>query len=312
MLVSNLTFANEIEIQHADLLELGKKELKINGNARIKYMNALIEAPEGIIKTNTSGDYDTAVFTGRVKLSTNNRSIEADKITISPNNNSIIAEGNTTSKLKDKDNNPITITCNLQELFWDGRDITAKDNLVIYYKDTKVTSDTGKVIYKNNKPDQVIFTSNNKNAKVEQPTNITSAEEFILDLNTHNLWAFGEVKSTIWPNKNISKSMQDPVYLNTDNMYLDNSTGNITAKGKEKQVTVSYQETMGSSNEATLIRKSISQTPEKIIFVGNANVSQTDKQINSEEVVFNFNDKKLISNTVTDKRPKTIIFKNEK
>lgn len=66
------------------------------------------------------------------------------------------------------------------------------------------------------------------------------------------------------------------------------------------------------AREAILLREEKSGNPEKIIFKGNADVTQEDKQISSEEVVLNINNKKLTSNTRTNIRPKTKIFKEDK
>lgn len=312
LLTSLISYANEIEIQHADLLELEKKEIKVKGKVKIKYKDITIEAPEGVLKKETNENYESAAFIGRAKLNSNDRFLEADKIIIMLNKNLIIAEGNTISKLKDKDNNLIKINCDYQELYWDGKDASARGNLVVFYKDTKINSDKAKVVFKNNKPTQAIFNSEKMNVKVEQTTNSTTAMEFILDISTHDLWAFGDVKSTIWPNTMIERTRQDPIYLTTDDLYIDNSTGRVIAKGRGKQVLITYQETKGESDEAILLRKENTGKPEKITFTGNANVNQIDKQISSHEVVFNFDDKKLTSNTIVNKRPKTIIFKNEK
>lgn len=303
--------AQSLEIEHADLLQADKQQILIKGNILVKYKGAIIEAPEGNIITNDEGKYDKAIFLGRAKLKLQDRKIEADKIIVSIKDRIIYAEGNTLSELSDKDNNLIITSCNYQELKWDGGNALAKGNLKTKYKDTAITSDEAKIIYKDNRPKQVIFTSKQSFANLTQPTSITSAKEFIIDINTHNVWAFGDVKSTIWTNQKISKQEQDSVYLNTENLYIDKSTGTIIAKAELNKVKISYQDTKGESKEATLLREKTHGNPERIIFKGSANVIQENKQISSEEVIFNFNDKKLTSNTKTNIRPKTIIYKEE-
>lgn len=311
LLHCNCSFAQEIEIKHADSLEADKQEIKVKGNIVINYKDAIIEAPEGYIETNEQGEHDKAIFNGRAKLKLKDRRIEADKITVSIKEKTIYAEGNTFSELKDKNNDLITITSDYQELRWDGNNANARGNLKTTYLDTKVTAEEASIIYKENKPDQALFFSKEKISHLEQPTNITYAKEFVIDVESHDLLANGNVKSIIWPDKKKSKSDQDPVHVSTEKLFIENATGTITAESKINQVNLTYQDTKGKSNEATLLRNSKSGKPDKIIFKGAANVVQEDKEITSEEVIFNFEDKKLTSNTKTNIRPKTVIYKKE-
>lgn len=301
--------AEEIEINHADFLEANKQQILIRGNVKIKYKGAIIEAPEGTITTNDKGEQDKAVFIGRTKLKLNDRRLEADKITVLIKDKTIYAEGNTISQLKDKKNNLITIACDYQELHWSGEDAKVRGNIKTIYQDTKVNSDEGIIIYKNKKPEQAIFSSNEGLAHLEQPSNTTKAKEFVFDIVTHNVEAFNNVTSLIWTNTDKDRREQDPVHVTADEVYIDNSTGTVVAKSNKNKVKLDYQETRGESNETTMLRNKETGNPEKIIFKGNANVNQEDKQLTSEEIVFNFSDKKLISNTTTNIRPKTVIFK---
>ncbi|MBI3590151.1 MAG: hypothetical protein HY094_02090 [Candidatus Melainabacteria bacterium] len=301
--------AEEIEIKHADLLQADKEQIQIMGNVIINYKEAIIEAPGGVIENDKDGEQNKAIFSGRAKLKLKDRMLEADKIEVSIKDKTIHAEGSTISKLKDKKNDWITIFSDYQELHWSGENANAKGNITTLYQDTKVTSDEVRIIYKSKKPSEAVFTGYIKPAHIEQPTNITSAEEFIVDLNTNDLWATGNVNSKVWANKKSKKSEQDLVYLNAEDLFIEKATGTVVAKSKAKKVLITYQETKGESTEATLLRDKATNNPERILFKGNANVAQEDKQISSEEVVFNFKDKKLTSNTRANIRPKTLIFK---
>ncbi|OGI06767.1 MAG: hypothetical protein A3I68_08470 [Candidatus Melainabacteria bacterium RIFCSPLOWO2_02_FULL_35_15] len=303
------TASEEFEIKHADSLEADGAQINVQGNILIKYKDAVIEAPEGRINTNQEGKPDNALFYSRAKIKLKDRKIEADKITVSIQDETIYAEGNTSSELKDKNNNLITITSDHQELHWNGENANAKGNIKTTYQDTKVISDEAKIIYKNKKPQQVIFTGSTKPAYMEQENHKTLAKELIFDINTNDIYAKGEVTSVIWPYKTKPKNKQNPISLNTDELFIDHKTGEVSAKGNLSRVKITYEDTKGESNEALLLRDEENKKPEKIIFKGNANVSQADKELSSEEVVFNFNDKKLTSNTITNKRPKTLIFK---
>lgn len=301
------------EIRHADSLLADKQQINIMGNIVINYKDAVIEAPEGNVETNSEGKPEKAIFIGRAKLKLKDRKIEADKITVSILNKVIYAEGNTTSELNDKKNIPIIIMSDYQELLWSGENANAKGNLKASYEDTKIKSDEAKIIYKNKRPKEAIFESNTQETTFEQPTSITYAKEIGFDINTHNIHAVGSVKSTIWTDEKKPKSEQDAIYLNGEDVLLEQDTGTITAKSDAttNKVTIGYQETKGESNEGFLLRDKDTKKPEKIIFKGNANVSQSDKQLTSEEIVFNFKDKRLTSNTKTNIRPKTLIFKKE-
>ena len=303
------TASEEFEIKHADSLETDEAQINIQGNISIKYKDAIIEAPDGKIKTDSEGKPDKALFYNRAKIKLKDRNIEADKITVSIHDQTIYAEGNTTSELKDKNNNSITIASDYQELHWNGENASAKGNIKTVYQDTKVTSDEAKIIYKNKKPYQAIFTGNTKPAYLEQQNHETYAKEFIFDINTDDIYAKREVKSIIWPYKAKPKNEQNPISLNADELFIDHSSGEVTAKSETNRVKITYEDTKGDSNEALLLRDDQNEKPEKIIFKGNAKVSQADKELSSEEVVFNFNDKKLTSNTITNVRPKTLIFK---
>ena len=309
LLIYQKAIAEEIEINHADFLEANKQQISIRGNVEIKYKGATIEAPEGTIITDDKGEQDKAVFIGRTKLKLNDRRLEADKITVSIKDKTIFAEGNTVSQLKDKKNNIITIACDYQELHWSGEDAKARGNIKTTYQETKVHSDECIIIYKNKKPEQAIFSSTEGLAHLEQPSNTTKAKEFVFDIATHNVEARNNVTSIIWPSPNENQKEQDPVNVSADEVYIDNGSGTVVAKSRKNKVNLSYQETRGESNEATMLRNKETNNPEKIIFKGNANVNQEDKQLTSEEVVFNFSDKKLTSNTTTNIRPKTVIFK---
>ncbi len=309
LLLCQSSKAEEIRIKHADNLETSKKEIFISGNVKIEYKDAKIEAPQGTIITDENGEQDKAIFSGRAKLKLNDRKIEADKITVSIKTKTIYAEGNTISELKDKKNKSIIISCDFQELHWSGENAKAHGNLTTIYEDTKVISDEVVIIYKNKRPEQALFTSNDKLAHLEQTSNTTNAKEFIFDIKTGNVEAFNSVNSTIWTDSDKTHSEQDPVNLFAEEVYIDNNTGTVAAKSNKSKVNIIYQTTNGKSNEATMLRNKKTNKPEKIIFKGNADVIQEDKQLTSEEVVFNFNDQQLTSNTKTNIRPKTTIFK---
>lgn len=301
--------ASNFEIKHADSLQADKEEIILEGNIIINYKDAAITAPKGTVKTDENGKPNKAIFSGRAKLKLKDRDLEADKLTISLNDKIIYLEGNTHSELKDKKNNSIIITSDYQELNWSGEDAHAEGNLKAKYKDTEVSSDKAKIIYKNKKPEEAIFYGSSKQSLLIQPTSKTFADEFIFSINTEDVKALGNIKSTIWPDKTKLQNEQDPVVLNADDLFIDQNTGTITAKGNLNKVIINYQDTHGESNKALLFREKETRKPEKIIFAGGANVTQIDKQLSSEEVLFNFKDKKLTSNTKTSIRPKTLIFK---
>lgn len=303
--------AEDFDIKHADSLEADNQKITVMGNIIINYKDAVIEAPEGIVENDSEGQPDRAIFTGRAKLKLKDRRLEADKIILSIKNKTISAEGNTLSELKDKKNNSIIIYSDFQELLWSGENANAKGNLKTTYEDTKISSDTVKIIYKDKKPKEAVFSGTTQKSNLEQPSNITEAKEIIFNLTTHDIYSLGEVTSTIWPDKNIARDKQDPVLVNADELYINNETGTITAKDEKNKVKITYKETKGESNEGFLLKNKKSGKPEKILFKGNANVSQPDKQLSSEEVEFSFNNKKLTSNTKTSIRPKTIIYKKE-
>ena len=104
----------EFEIKHADSLEADEAEINIQGNISIKYKDAIIEAPNGKINTDQEGKPNKAIFCNHAKIKLKDRKIEADKITVSIQEETIYAEGKTSSELKDKSNNIITITADYQ------------------------------------------------------------------------------------------------------------------------------------------------------------------------------------------------------
>ena len=301
----------EFEIKHADSLEADESQINVQGNISIKYKDAIIEAPNGKINTNQEGNPDNALFYNRAKIKLKDRNIEADMITVSIHEETIYAEGNTLSELKDSNNNLITIIADYQELHWNGENANARGNIKTTYQDTKVTSDEAKIVYKNKKPYQAIFSGKTKQAYLEQQNHKTYAYEFTFDISTNDIHATRDVKSTIWPYKAKSKNEQNPISVNADELFIDHKTGEVDAKGKTNKVKITYEDTKGESTEGLLLRDEQNKKPEKIIFKGNANVSQTDKELSSEEVIFNFNDKKLTSSTITNVRPKTLIFKKD-
>ena len=303
--------SDEFEIKHADSLEASEEQIDVQGNILIKYNNAIIEAPAGIIKTNRDGKPDKALFSNRAKIRLKDRRIEADKLIVSIQEQIIYAEGNTSSELIDKDKNPIVITSDYQELHWNGENANAHGNVKTIYQDTKITADQANVIYKNKKPYQAVFLGNAKQAYLQQQNHETFANELVFDIDTNNIHAFKEVKSTVWPYKTKTKEEQNPILLSADELFIDHKTGEVTGKGGVNKARLTYEDTKGESNEALLLRDSKNEKPEKIIFKGSADVTQLDKELTSEEVVFSFVDKKLTSNTMTNVRPKTLIFKKD-
>ena len=305
----NLSYAEEFEIKHADKLEADKNQINIKGNISVQYNNASIEAPEGKIETDDEGQPSKALFLGRAKLKLKDRYLEADKITVLIKDKIINAEGSVYSELKDKKNNPMAINSDYQELYWSGENASAKGNVKTKYIDTEVISENARIIYKNKKPYEAVFSSIRKQAKLKQPTNSTDANEFNFEINTQNFTAKGDVKSTIWPDDTKSTESQDPVLVSAESLHLDQETGEVIAKSQTNKAKLSYQETKGESFQALLLKNKDTRKPERIIFKDSASVSQEDKQLISEEVVFNFADKKLTSNTKVNVRPKTLIFK---
>lgn len=312
-LLPKASLAQEFEIKHADSLEADPNEIFIKGNILVNYKGAVINAEEGKIETNNKGKPNKATFFKRAKIKLKDRKIEADNLTILIEDKVIYAEGNTLSELNDKENKSLIITADYQELLWSGEDAKARGNIKAKHEDTKVTSDEVKIIYKNKKPIQAIFFGASQDSSLEQPTNTTYAKELIFDINTSNVKAIGNVKSKIWPDEKKSKSEQDAVTINAEELLIDNDSGVVTAKSNSnsEKVKLTYQETKGESIKGILLRGNKNKKPEKIIFKGKANVSQPDKELSSEEVIFNFKDKKLTSNAKENVRPKTLIFKNK-
>ena len=303
--------SKEFEIEHADTLEINENEIKIAGNVLIKFQDTIIEAPEAKIITNQNGNINKAVFLNRAKLSSQNKVIESDEIIVLFNTETIYAIGNSVSTINDKDNNPITIHADYQTLNWQGEGAYASGHINTLYVDTKITSDEAKIIYDQRKPSYAIFSGFQEQANLEQPNHKTKANRFIFDLNSKDINADGNVISTIWPYKSQSRTEQNPIFVNADKLLIEEETGEIKAEGTLNKVKLTYEDTKGESKKALLVKNQESKVPEKIIFNGNANVSQTDKELSSEEVIFNFNNKKLTSNTISDVRPKTLIFKQE-
>ena len=303
------TYGNEFEIKHADSLEINKNQIKIKGEILITYKNAKIEAEEGFVKTNEKGKAYKAIFLGNPKIKLKDRSVGAEKLTVLIDEKKIIAEGNSKTELYDKKNGPIKITANYQEVNWNNEGASAKGNIITTYKDTKVLSEIGKILYKNKKPEKALFWGDNTQSTIEQPSNKTTADELIFDIKTQNIEAFGNAKTTVWPETEVLHENQDPIFVTTENIFLDQNTGIIQAKSYTTKVTFNYQETSGESNEAFLFKDKETKKTEKIIFKGDANIRQPDKELISEEVVFSFLDKKLTSNTITNVRPKARIFK---
>lgn len=306
------SYAEDFEIKHADLLEADKNKINIKGNIIINYKEATIKASDGVIETSNEGNPDTAIFFNRPVIQLKDRYLEADKITVHIKDKKIIAEGNSNSSLVDKKNNTIMISSDYQELLWSGEGANAKGNIQTSYQETLVTSEECKIIYKNKKPNQAVFLGSTKEkAKLEQPTNKILAKEIQFDIATNNILANGDVDITIWPDQKTPKEEQDTISFNSGNLLIDQKSGLTIAKSDKNLVKVSYQETKGESQEALLIKNKDTGKPEKIIFKGKANVTQPDKQLSSEEIVFDFKDKKLISSTKTNVRPKTLIFKGK-
>lgn len=306
----NRSYAEDFEIKHADLLEVENEEITIRGNIVINFKDAFVEAPYGKVET-VNGKAEKAVFNEGAKIKLKDRLLEADKITISIKEKTISAEGNVLSSLKDKENNLINISSDYQELKWTGEGAKASGNLMTKYKDTFVNSDEAQIIYKNKKPYLAIFYGLINPVNIKQPTSSTTSKEIIFDLFSKNTKAIGNVKTLIWPDNEKPQQEQDPVTLLTEELLIDNKTHEVIAKSTKNNVKVTYQETTGESKEALLTRNKENDKPEQIIFKGNANVSQLDKQLSSQEIVFNFRDKKLTSITKTNIRPKTLIFKNQ-
>lgn len=302
--------AEEFILKHADTLEASKNEVIVNGNILINYKDAIIEAPEGKIITDDTGRPIKAVFEKRAKIKMTDRFLVADQITVNIKEQTLFAEGNSISELDDKDKNKITISSNYQKLHWSGENASAKGNLKTTYKDTLVTADEVLIIYKNKKPNEAIFYGINSKATIKQPNHHTSANSIIFNLDTHGVKASGDVNNVSWPDDTKNTIEQDPVFVTAEDLFIDNELGKITANGPNKKVQLIYQDTKGESLKAYLVKNPKTRKPEKIIFIGDAQVSQLDKELISEEVVFNFADKKLTSNTIINKRPKTLIYKD--
>lgn len=303
---------NNFEIKHADTLQTDQENIVVKGDVVVNYKDAVIEAPEAIIETIEKGKPYKAIFTnGSIRLK--DRNLKANKITILIEKRLILAKENVMSELKDKKNNSLIINSDYQELYWSGEDASANGNLKTIYNDTQVTADELKVIYKNKRPTHAIFFGTKKPVHLEQPTNITFAKEITFEINSENFEAKDQVETTIWPDKNLPRTKQDPIIVKSDELYIDNETGTVKARAQENtnKVQLNYQEISGESQEALLVKENKNGKPEKIIFKGNANVSQLDKELRAEEIVFDLNDKKLTSDATANKRPKTTFFKKD-
>lgn len=297
------------ELNHADKLEAESGEIRATGHVIVHYDEATINSPACRIELNKDGEPEKAYFSENVQFSLDDRKIKAEEIIFSIPEKKLFATGNTISELKDKNNSIITIHADYQALDWKGKDASAKGNLKTTYQDLIITSDELLIIFKNEKPNQAIFYGLQKNASIKKPGSFITGNSVTFNIDDHNIQTSGDVTATVWTDEAKEKNEQDFVTLKSDDLYIDQNTEIITATGSKNKVKINYQETTGESFKAFLVKQD--GKPEKIIFKDNAIVSQPDKQLSSEEVIFNFSDKRLISNTKTEIRPKTIIFKNE-
>ena len=305
------SYAEGFEVKHADSLEVIENVINIKGDVVILYKNISIKAPSGTIVTSAKGDPETASFQGRVIVEMKDKKLDADTVTIAIKNKKIIAEGNTVSEIKDKNGEVIRTVADTQNFDEGGEGTKGSGNVITTYKDVTVTADEFIVVYKDKNPNEAIYYGINKHACLKEPATTTYAKSITFDINTKTIHASGEVASTIMPDKKDEQEKQDPVHVLADDVFIQENK-EVIAKGSSKKVKLTYQDTIGESLIAYLYNNKETGKPEQAVFHGSADVTQVDKRLISEEVIFNFANKTLISNTATNIRPKTIIYKDKK
>ena len=258
---SQEAYSQDFEIKHADSLEASENEILISGGILVTYETAVIMAEKAVIFSDADGKAEKAIFLGTSKIELNDRNIQADKITVYLNTKLISAEGNTTSKLINKDKTEILIKADYQELNWEGENTKAAGNIKTNYQDTEVLSDKAEIIYKGTKPDKAIFYSTNKSATLSQKNHLTRANAFTFDIATKDVTADENVESIIWPYTSQAKEQQNKISVTTDNLYLNHLSEEATAKSHKNKVKLTYEDTYGESNEAVLVRNKINKKP---------------------------------------------------
>lgn len=264
-------------------IEAEKQDFKVEtntasfiGNVRVKYENIKIFSPLASLISNDKGEPDRAVFSNGASAQMTqpdaNGDLTADQITLFLASNELLAQGNTFTKITRKSPGVITVKADEQKFNNKTREVDAKGNIVIHYKDSVISGSQAKLI--NSSQGKPLKASISGGAKFTQGNSTVRAGSISVDLNTSDVTASGGV-NTITTLKGTGK-----VTMRSATQVYNKAANTLTGKGS---VNMTYQDYTATGPQAVLYLGPNNSLKE-IIFTGRSQINDSIRKVSADRI----------------------------
>lgn len=265
-----------------------KSKTFLKGNVDVTYKDVRIKSKEGTLDMDpiTGAPMVASFFprptARRIIPKQGEDTLNGDIIRIHINENAISAEGNTVTYVTTVAADPFTIRADTQQFDNVTKNVVARGQVQVNYKDTKAASPRAILqVGPNGKAEKVVFSGG---AQVEKENSIINGERVTIMVNSGNLIAEQNVKTSV--------DLKDPkggstkVLINSDYQQYDKASETFLASGNVKIV---YDTYVAVGPKATFKIKE--GTVEKIFLTGRSSITENDRKIVADKITITTNPK---------------------
>ena len=267
-----------------------ENKAKFEGNVRVKMDDIKATSPKAEVfidpKTKQLTEavmYDQPYVVQIQQAKTNE--IKANILRLSLLNKTIKGEGNTQTTITENNElkPTVVITADEQEYNTNTKTLTAKGNVIIYYKDVETFSNSA-VANLNQKGElqKLVLTGN---GKIKQQNSVITANKFTYDAIKEVAYAIGSAHSDVEMD-----GTRINVWSNRQEYYK--KTNIIQASEK---VHVTYKDYDAKGPKATVYPDKQTNKPNEIVFIGRSTISEKMRTIEADRIKMFLNPKNFFA-----------------
>ncbi|MBY0402536.1 MAG: hypothetical protein K2X66_01450 [Cyanobacteria bacterium] len=264
----------------------------LKGNVDVTYKDVRIRGSEAIIDDDGAGNPSVANFfkrplARRIVPLKGEDTLHADIIRLFLKENAMSAEGNTVTYVTTMAADPFTIRADTQQFDNISKNVVARGQVEVNYKDTKAFSPRAILqVGPNGKAEKVVFSGG---ARIEQESSIITGEKVTVMVGSGNMIAEQNVKTTYSakdPKTGGGGSQGMKILIDSDYQQYDKVSQTILASGN---VRIVYDTYIATGPKATFKMKD--GAVDQIILTGRPSIIELDRKIVADKITIITNPK---------------------
>lgn len=273
-----VAFAKDLSINaQKQSFKMEENKANFEGNVNVQFDDITIKGPRAEVNIDPGSKKLTdAVFFDKpyviqVQKGKTNE-IKSNILKMSLLNKKIVAEGNTQTTVTENMKPTVIINADTQEYDTNSKILTARGNVIIYYKDVETFSDTAvATLDKNGDLQKITLTGH---GRLKQKDSVITGNKFIYDAVKDEAYAIGNTHSDV--------TMDDSKIKVWAARQQYNKKANILmATGS---VHVIYKDYDARGPKATVYPNSKTGKPNEIVFIGRSKITQTTRTIEADRI----------------------------